>query len=66
MRLLLAQFGDEFPIHVPSQTFRLGRSRQAPSLDGLYDKMTPDDIRRRLAIIESLGVVLTQKESAFG
>ncbi|MBB5985983.1 hypothetical protein [Sphingobium lignivorans] len=46
--LLLEQFADELPIDVPTQAWRRVGSRVPPSLDGLYDRMTPDHARHRI------------------
>lgn len=50
--LLLWQYRDVLPDHVPSHTY--GRDREPPSLSGLYDKHTPDQIRFRLRQLETL------------
>lgn len=51
---LLYQYDDMLPVGVPTTSYRLGLGHDKPSLDGLYDEMTPDHARYRLAIIEHL------------
>lgn len=47
--LLLEQGPDELPLDVPSIAYRLAKDgKEPPSLDGLYDKMTPDHAKVRL------------------
>ena len=53
--LILLQYEDEMSVEAPSQSYKLGNSREKPNLSGLYDKMTPDDVIKRLSIINQLG-----------
>jgi hypothetical protein len=46
--LLLEQLADELPLDAPTNANRPAGDRDPPSLDGLYDRMTPDHARRRL------------------
>lgn len=50
--LMLWQYRDTMPVGKP--TFAYARSNEPPSLDGLYDKHTPDQIIARLRQIETL------------
>lgn len=50
--IVLDQFEDLVPNHVPTRTFM--KEKQAPSLDGLYEKFTPDQLLARLRQYEEL------------
>lgn len=52
---VLTQFADEIPTDIPTQAFRVAGSREAPSLDGLYEAMTPDHARSLLRRLSRLG-----------
>jgi hypothetical protein len=40
--LLIWQFEDRLPLDQPTSSYRLG-DKEPPSLDGLYDRLTPDE-----------------------
>lgn len=46
--ILLEQLADVVPIDTPTNAFRKVGDRTPPSLDGLYDRMTPDHARIRI------------------
>jgi hypothetical protein len=50
--IALDQFKDIVPIGQPTRTFM--QEKQAPNLDGLYEKFTPDQLLARLAQYEEL------------
>lgn len=52
--IVLDQYEDVVPIEQPTVTFM--QEKQAPSLDGLYEKFTPDDVLARLAVLRQFGV----------
>jgi hypothetical protein len=53
--LLLQQYGDVLAIDEPTHTFASARhGREPPSLSGLYDKHTPDQITHRLRMLEAM------------
>lgn len=47
--LLLDQYEDVVPIDAPTTTFM--KEKQAPSLDGLYERFTEDEILKRLKVL---------------
>lgn len=51
--LLLFQYEDRLPVNVPTLTFRKG-DKTPPSLSGLYERMSEDDVVRRVDQLESL------------
>ena len=51
--LMLLQREDDVPVGVPTSTWC--RDREPPSLDGLYRKPTPDEVRKRLGQLASWG-----------
>lgn len=46
--ILLEQLGDVVPLDQPTNAYRRVGDRTPPSLDGLYDRMTPDHARTRI------------------
>lgn len=50
--IVLDQYSDIVPIHQPTLTFM--QDKKAPSLDGLYEKFTPDEVINRLNILRGL------------
>lgn len=54
--IVLDQFMDHVPVGTPTRTFM--QERQPPSLDGLYEKFTPDQILARLTQYEELRSLL--------
>lgn len=46
--IMLEQLADVVPIDAPTNAYRLAGDRTPPSLDGLYDRMTPDHARARI------------------
>lgn len=52
--IMLDQYEDVVPIGVPTKTYCL--DHKAPSLDGLYEEFTIDEIKARLAVLETLGI----------
>jgi hypothetical protein len=54
--IMLNQDEDVVPVGVPTITFM--KDRQAPSLSGLYDRFTADEVIARLKTLETLGVVV--------
>lgn len=46
--ILLEQLADEVPLDQPTNAYRLAGDKTPPSLDGLYDRMTPDHARVRI------------------
>lgn len=50
--IILDQYADIVPAEQPTRTFM--QDRQPPSLDGLYEKFTPDQLLRRLTQYEEL------------
>lgn len=46
--ILLEQKADVVPLDKPTYAYRHGGGKVPPSLDGLYDKMTPDHARKRI------------------
>jgi len=50
--LLLEQFSDVVPLDKPTLTFM--KEKQPPSLDGLYERFTEDEILKRLDTIKHL------------
>lgn len=54
--IMLEQFADVVPVGVPTITFMKGR--RAPSLDGLYERFTADEVIARLNTLQERGVVV--------
>lgn len=52
--LLLEQYEDALPVGVPTSTFTL--DKEPPSLTGLYEKFTADEVLARLELAKRLGV----------
>ncbi|RWN60183.1 hypothetical protein [Mesorhizobium sp.] len=50
--IVLDQYEDMVPVGTPTRTFM--KERQPPSLDGLYEKFTPDQLLKRLAQYKEL------------
>lgn len=50
--IVLDQFADRVPIGAPTRTFML--EREAPKLDGLYERFTPDQLTDRLEQYQQL------------
>lgn len=46
--IMLEQLADVLPVGVPTNAYRLAGDRTPPSIDGLYDRMTPDHARTRI------------------
>jgi hypothetical protein len=46
--IMLEQLADVVPLDQPTNAFRKVGDRTPPSLDGLYDRMTPDHARTRI------------------
>lgn len=46
--IMLEQLADVVPIDQPTNAYRRAGDRTPPSLDGLYDRMTPDHARHRI------------------
>jgi hypothetical protein len=46
--IMLEQFEDREPINFPTKTFVLGTDKEPPSLDGLYDRFTADEVIAKL------------------
>lgn len=46
--IMLEQLADEVPLDQPTSAYRVVGDRTPPSLDGLYDRMTPDHALRRI------------------
>lgn len=46
--ILLEQLADVLPLDKPTYSYRPAGMKDPPSLDGLYDKMTPDHARKRI------------------
>lgn len=54
---VLYQFADTVPIGVPTWSYRPGAGTEPPSMEGLYDRMRPDDALTRLRQLRDLGFV---------
>lgn len=46
--IMLEQLADVLPLDQPTNAYRRVGDRTPPSLDGLYDRMTPDHARKRI------------------
>jgi hypothetical protein len=46
--IMLEQLADVVPLDQPTNAYRRVGDRTPPSLDGLYDRMTPDHARKRI------------------
>jgi hypothetical protein len=54
--LLLTQFADKLPTWASTRAFQPGDGRETPSLDGLYDRFTEDQIVKRLLQLKELNI----------
>lgn len=60
--IMLQQWVDVVPVDVPTQTFCRGFDREPPSVSGLYDEFTADEIGSRLTRLqERVGPILLPK-----
>lgn len=60
--ILLNQFEDVVPVGFPTKTYVLGADKEPPSLDGLYDRFTADEVIAKLERLKERSLVFDVPE----